>query len=92
MDIKGQLEKDAAEFGTEFCPRRNRAQEVEDYQIAYMAGAKQLKIYVNAFVERVEVLIGEPKGEFEQGQRDGLNWLLDHVTDLFAEVEKCGER
>ena len=85
MDIRGQVEKDALEFGTEFCPRRNRAQAVEDYQIAYMAGAKQLKIYVNDFVERVDMLIGEPKGEFEQGQRDSLFWLLDHVKDLFAE-------
>lgn len=79
------MEKDALEFGTEFCPRRNRAQAVEDYQIAYMAGAKQLKIYVNDFVERVDMLIGEPKGEFEQGQRDSLFWLLDHVKELFAE-------
>ncbi len=88
MDIKGQLEKDASEFSTEFCPRRNRAQEVEDYQIAYMAGAKQLKIYVNNFVERVDTMLGEPKGEFELGQRDALFWLLDHVTDLFTETEK----
>jgi hypothetical protein len=88
MDIKGQLEKDAAEFSTEFCPRRNRAQAVEDYQIAYMAGAKQLKIYVNDFVERVDTMLGEPKGEFELGQRDALFWLLDHVTDLFTETEK----
>ena len=88
MDIKGQLEKDALEFSTEFCPRRNRAQEVEDYQIAYMAGAKQLKIYVNAFVQRVDTMLGEPKGEFELGQRDALFWLLDHVTDLFTETEK----
>jgi hypothetical protein len=88
MDIKGQLEKDALEFSTEFCPRRNRAQAVEDYQIAYMAGAKQLKIYVNDFVERVDTMLGEPKGEFELGQRDALFWLLDHVTDLFTETEK----
>jgi hypothetical protein len=85
MDIKGQLEKDAAEFGTEFCPRRNRAQAVEDYQIAYLAGAKQLKIYVNDFVNRVDTMLGEPKGEFELGQRDALFWLLDHVKELFAE-------
>ena len=88
MDTDRQIEKDATEFATEFCPRRPRAQDAADYKIAYMAGAKQLKIYVNAFVERVEVLIGEPKGEIEQGQKDGLNWLLDHVTDLFAEPEK----
>jgi hypothetical protein len=50
-----------------------------------MAGAKQLKIYVNAFVERVDTMLGEPKGEFELGQRDALFWLLDHVKELFAE-------
>lgn len=85
MDIKGQIEKDAHAFAGEFTPRVNRAQKAIDYQIAFVAGAKQLRIYFNEFVDRVDHLIGEPKGEFEQGQRDGLFWLRDHLADLFGE-------
>jgi hypothetical protein len=85
MDVRGQIEKDAKEFAVEFTPRRNRPQENFDYEIAYVAGAKQLKIYIAEFVRRVDFEIGEPKGEFEQGQKDGLFWLMDHVTDLFGE-------
>jgi len=85
MDIKGQIEKDAHDFAEEFTPRVNRSQKAIDYQIAFVAGARQLRIYADEFIDRVDKLIGEPKGEFEQGQRDGLFWFRDYLTDLFGE-------
>ncbi len=86
MDIRSQLEKDSLEFAKAYTPRAVRRHEDVDYAIAYMAGARQVLIYLNDFVYKVSAQIGEPKGEFEQGQKDGLFWLMDHVTDLFGET------
>jgi hypothetical protein len=86
MDIRSQLEKDSLEFAKAYTPRAVRRHEDLDYAIAHMAGARQVLIYLNDFVYRVSAQIGEPKGEFEQGQKDGINWAIDHLLDLFGEL------
>jgi hypothetical protein len=80
-----QIKRDAEEFGAAYVPFKRQEQHVGDYVAAYLAGATQLKQYVEQFVLRIEKTIGSNGSEWERGQLDGMRWVGDQLRTLFGE-------
>lgn len=80
---ESQLSRDSLMFSETFVPFRRAPQNSDEYALAFMCGADQLRIYLEEYLLQAYKL-NKNSTDFERGQREMIEMVIDQVNTLLG--------